>query len=67
MKMSQKTERDATDKASGGFEPIASYERLIKLRATSPDAFMLQTSEATRRALDYYEAAKVRHEQRRVA
>ncbi len=37
------------------FEPISSYERLIKLREQSPDAFMLQTSEATRRALQYYE------------
>jgi hypothetical protein len=40
------------------FEPIEHYERLIKLREESPDAFMLQTSEATRRALHYYEEAK---------
>jgi hypothetical protein len=44
------------------FEPIEHYERLIKLRETSPDAYMLQTSEATRRALHYYEAAKGKHE-----
>ena len=44
------------------FEPIEHYERLIKLRKTSPDAFLLQTSEATRRALHYYEEAKGKHE-----
>ncbi len=37
------------------FEPIEHYERLIKLREESPDAFMLRTSEATRRALFHYE------------
>lgn len=40
------------------FEPIESYERLIELRRTSPDSFMLQTSEATRNALAYYERAR---------
>jgi hypothetical protein len=42
------------------FEPIEHYERLIKLREESPDAFMLRTSEATRRALHYYERQKER-------
>ncbi len=37
------------------FEPIDHYERLIKLREESPDAFMLRTSEATRRTLFHYE------------
>jgi hypothetical protein len=44
------------------FERIEHYERLIKLRETSPDAFMLRTSEATRRALSYYETARQRAE-----
>jgi hypothetical protein len=44
------------------FEPIDHYERLIVLRETSPEAFMLRTSEATRRALEYYEAAKEKAE-----
>ncbi len=44
------------------FEPIEHYERLIKLREESPDAFMLQTSEATRRTIHYYEAAKEKAE-----
>jgi hypothetical protein len=44
--------------AAAPFEPIPSYERLIKLREASPDAFMLQTSEATRRALHHYERQK---------
>ena len=43
------------------FEPIEHYERLIKLREESPDdAFMLQTSEATRRALFFYEQQKAK-------
>jgi len=42
------------------FEPIDHYERLIVLRETSPDTFMLRTSEATRRALEYYERQKER-------
>jgi hypothetical protein len=46
------------------FEPIEHYERLIKLCETSPDTFMLQTSEATRRALFHYEQQKAKHEQR---
>ncbi len=37
------------------FEPIEHYERLIKLRAEAPDAYMLRTSEATRRTLFHYE------------
>ncbi len=44
------------------FEPIEHYERLIKLREESPDAFLLQTSEATRRALYYYETARQKAE-----
>jgi len=40
---------------SPSFEPSPSYERLIKLREESPDAFLLRTSEATRRALHHYE------------
>ncbi len=40
------------------FTPIESYERLIELRERSPDAFMLQTSAATRLALGYYERQK---------
>ncbi len=42
------------------FEPIEHYERLIVMRAESPDEFMLRTSEATRRALHWYEAAKAK-------
>ncbi len=43
---------------SHAFEPIASYERLIKLREESPDQFLLRTSQATRAALGYYERQK---------
>jgi hypothetical protein len=43
---------------SPSFEPSPSYERLIKLREESPDAFLLRTSEATRRALHHYERQK---------
>jgi hypothetical protein len=42
------------------FEPIEHYERLIKLKSDDSDAFMLRTSEATRRALHYYERQKER-------
>lgn len=42
------------------FEPIESYERLIRQREESPDEFLLRTSEATRRALAWYEKAKAR-------
>ncbi len=59
--MSRTMQHNATTKAAP-FEPIASYERLIKLRETSPDTFMLQTSEATRRTIHYYEAAKEKAE-----
>jgi hypothetical protein len=52
--MSQ-TLTDLIPKKSAGFEPIDHYERLIKLREESPDAFMLRTSEATRRTLFHYE------------
>jgi len=55
--MSQTMEQNATTKAAP-FAPIEHYERLIILRKTSPDAFMLQTSEATRRALFHYERQK---------
>jgi hypothetical protein len=47
-------QQNATTKAAP-FEPIEPYERLIKLREESPDAFMLRTSEATRRTLFHYE------------
>jgi hypothetical protein len=57
--MSQ-TLTDLTPKKRAGFEPIDHYERLIKLRETSPDEFMLRTSKATRRALHYYEVARRR-------
>jgi len=43
------------------FEPIEHYERLIKLREESPDTFMLRTSEATRRALFFYEQQKAQN------
>ncbi len=43
------------------FERIEHYERLIKLRETSPDTFMLRTSEAARRALHYYERQKEKY------
>ncbi len=52
--MSQ-TLTDLTPKKREVFEPIEHYERLIKLREESPDAFMLRTSEATRRTLFHYE------------
>ena len=58
--MADEETQSARAEGGEGFEPIASYERLIALRDTSPDAFMLQTSEATRRALVYYERAKER-------
>jgi len=44
--------------AAAPFEPIPSYERLIKLREESPDQFLLRTSQATRAALGYYERQK---------
>ncbi len=47
--------KTAAEESGGAFEPIDSYERLIKLREESPDAFMLRTSEATRRTLFHYE------------
>jgi hypothetical protein len=59
--MSQ-TLTDLTPKKSAGFEPIDHYERLIVLRKREPDTFMLRTSEATRRALHYYEEAKAKRE-----
>ncbi len=43
---------------SDGFQMLDHYERLIILRKTSPDAYMLRTSEATRRALFHYERQK---------
>jgi hypothetical protein len=60
--MSQTMSQNVTENKAAPFEPIDQYERLIKLRAESPDAFMLQTSEATRRALHYYEEAKAKRE-----
>jgi hypothetical protein len=57
--MSQTMQHNATTKAAP-FAPIEHYERLIKLREESPDTFMLRTSEATRRALSYYERQKER-------
>jgi hypothetical protein len=62
--MSQTTQQNATTKAAP-FEPIDHYERLIKLREREPDTFMLRTSEATRRALSYYEEAKRKAEVKR--
>jgi hypothetical protein len=62
--MSQ-TAQNRTPKKREAFEPIDSYERLIKLREESPDAFLLQTSEATRRALHYYEELKAKSERQR--
>jgi hypothetical protein len=59
--MSQTTQHNATTKAAP-FAPIEHYERLIKLREESPDTFMLRTSEATRRALHYYETARQKAE-----
>ena len=61
--MSQTMQQNDTEKSVTGhaFELIEHYERLIKLRETSPDAFMLQTSEATRRALFFYEQQKAKH------
>jgi hypothetical protein len=61
--MSYEVEQNGTTKAAP-FEPIEHYERLIKLRAESPDKFLLQTSEATRRALHYYEEAKAKRERK---
>jgi hypothetical protein len=59
--MSRKVAQNCTEK-SAGFAPIDYYERLIKLRAESPDDYLLRTSPATRAALVYYEAAKAKHE-----
>jgi hypothetical protein len=55
--MSQTMQQNATTKAAP-FAPIDYYERLIKLRAESPDDYLLRTSPATRAALVYYEAAR---------
>jgi hypothetical protein len=49
----------ATEESGDTFE-IASYERLIILRRESPDDYLLRTSEATRRALFFYEQQKAR-------
>ncbi len=57
--MSYEVEQNGTEK-SAGFQQLDHYERLIKLREESPDAFMLRTSEATRRALHWYEQAKAK-------
>jgi len=59
--MSRTTQHNATTKAAP-FQQLEHYERLIKLRETSPDAFMLRTSEPTRRALHYYETARQKAE-----
>jgi hypothetical protein len=53
--MSRKVTQNCTENKAAPFEPIHYYERLIKLREESPDAFMLRTSEATRRTLFHYE------------
>ena len=58
----KESDGNASPEKSAPFAPIEHYERLIKLREESPDQFMLQTSEATRRALHYYEEAKGKHE-----
>lgn len=55
--MSRKVAQNGTENKAT-FAPIDHYERLIVLRQESPDQFMLRTSEATRRALAYYEQAK---------
>jgi hypothetical protein len=59
--MSQ-TAQNRTPKKREAFEPIDSYERLIVLRKREPDTFLLRTSEATRRTLHWYEAAKAKPE-----
>jgi hypothetical protein len=51
----KESDGNASPEKREAFEPIESYERLILLRETSPDAFMLRTSEATRRTLFHYE------------
>jgi hypothetical protein len=51
----KESDGNASPEKTEAFEPIDSYERLIVLRETSPDTFMLRTSEATRRTLEYYE------------
>ena len=53
---------EVTTEESDGFQMLDHYERLIILRETSPDAYMLRTSEATRRALSYYETARQKAE-----
>jgi hypothetical protein len=52
-------QQNTTTKAAP-FQQLDHYERLIKLRETSPDAYMLRTSEATRRALFFYEQQKAK-------
>ena len=49
---------EVTTEESDAFQMLDHYERLIILRETSPDAYMLRTSEATRRALFHYERQK---------
>jgi hypothetical protein len=60
----KESDGNASPEKREAFAPIEHYERLIKLREESPDKFLLQTSEATRRTLHYYEAAKAKHERR---
>jgi len=51
----KESDGNASPEKREAFAPIEHYERLIKLRAQSPDDYLLRTSEATRRALGYYE------------
>lgn len=45
-----------------GFQLLDHMEKLIALRESDHNAFLLRTSEATRRALGWYEAGKVKTE-----
>ena len=49
---------DSTKDAAPKFEPLPHMERLLELRQRDERQFMLQTSEAMRVTLEFYERAK---------
>jgi hypothetical protein len=58
--MSRTMSQNVSENKAAPFQQLDHYERLIVLRKRDPDTFMLRTSEATRRALHYYEEAKAK-------
>lgn len=55
------TGREASPE-SGGFVRISDYDELLSLSESDNDAFMLRTSEATRRMLIFYQRERDRSE-----